>query len=446
MPALSDVQYIFIVLAGLYLFDALVWIRPGTTALVRRRRWFGGTTVGRDHVALATRLTGNDTGQLVWAGLPPWSSLWLIQPPPLSVGSDGIAPGRVTDPLGSQPPMPGRVGGDPSSNDAGSSHCRPIDWTTAARVVQRAGSLWAGDVDLGRIQTKVHAAAIADDLRRIARFDGRKREEAIESWHRDKTSFDRVDRQIASWREATGPVRVAATALFVWTFGVGGVLAWSPPAIDGIWLAGRAVVVGGFLIVFAFWWAMSLFLGFIAVASLDDDRDTSLSSVGMAILSPPLAMRLGDTVGRRLLIDLDPVAVLARTDRDRTAEHVGLALRDARHPAADRVAAASESSAIAIYQQDQQRSQRFLMDLAVALKIDPAPLIAAPKPEDAQSDSFCPRCHQQFDEPSTCDQCGGLATVGLAAGRGGGRQLASDLVPGGSEARGDCSEKSQPDA
>lgn len=73
MPKLSDVEWIYVVLAVFYCIELLTWVRPGVHAFTTR--W--GSFRNRRSVM---RLTGNENGSLILGGLTPSDGYLLADP------------------------------------------------------------------------------------------------------------------------------------------------------------------------------------------------------------------------------------------------------------------------------------------------------------------------------------------------------------------------------
>ena len=143
-----------------------------------------------------------------------------------------------------------------------------------------------------------------------------------------------------------------------------------------------------------------------------EQLDASGASVLTLALSPPAAARCAGALGRDLLGDAHPLAVVLQLCREEDARAVATsALREARHHLMERDGEASEPNRVeAWFAHRWRQSLEALLERTVGLSSIPS----APHRE-GDSASYCPRCWTQYaTSEGRCADCRGLPLLGFA--------------------------------
>lgn len=390
MPTLTDVEWIFVILAVLYLGEALVWVRPGVVPFASRWGALGSSRRPR-------RLTGNEHGDLVSASLLPFDVTVLSEPLPLSVGADGVVAFVAAAPLQHE-------------RRSHSEEC--FSWDQLSSTTAQGRNVEVGDRLLCTNRTERAAACLAAKLRELAACEPEMRAEQIAAWRAERFDATRVGKRIRSWEEATVAVRIGATLLLFW-LGLGVCLyyGWLPLAPD-------AVVVAIYLVIFfLLWWATALVAMLGHRHLYPADRSGRLKQTLYSLLSPAVPLRLADALGRELLEFEHPLAISAAVDSPEQfrilAERV---IRDATYPQLPEEPSELSGPACQIVRASRQADLHQLQRLLAARDISQEQLLTPPPSDNPQALSYCPRCHSDFLLPlSHCDTCGSRPTIAYSS-------------------------------
>ena len=387
MPALSDVEWIFVILTVLYLSESLIWVRPGVVPFLSTWGALGSARRRR-------RLTGNDHGDLELSGLMPFDVTVLTEPLTLSVSQDGVAAFVAAAPLQNErPQQSGEV----------------FAWDQLSGTTAQGRSVTVDGRLLCTRRSDRAAARLAAKLRELAACESDERRLRIEEWRAERFDSARIGKRIRSWEEATVAVRIGATLLFLWLAPVGVSLSygWLPIAPDGI------VVAIYLVILFGLWWS-TVFAGVLGHRHLyPQDRSGRLTQTLYSLLSPAVPLRLADALGRELLDSEHPLAVSAAVDSPLqfrvVAERV---IRDAAYPQMPEEPNELSEAGREMVRFSRQAELQLLKQLLHARGVDFDALLVPPPSENQGALSYCPRCRSDFLLPlSHCDACGSRPTV-----------------------------------
>ncbi len=390
MPTLTDVEWIFVVLAALYLGESLVWVRPGVVAFVSRWGAIGSSRRCR-------RLTGNEQGDLVLAGLLPFDVTVLSEPLPLSMGRQGVVAFVAAAPL---------------QRDRRPQSGEYFAWDELRKATAKGRNVNVGDRWLCTNRTERIAAHLAAKLRELADCQPDDRTQRIEAWRAEQFDSARVRKRIRTWEEATVAVRIGATLLSCWLgLGVMLYLGWLPLAPDG-WIV--AIYLAIF---FVLWWATALAALLGHRYLYPRDRLGRLKQVLYSLLSPAVPLRLADALGRELLEFEHPLAVSAALDSPEQFRSVAQrVIRDAIYPQMPEEPVELTEAAHQVMHESRQADLQHLQRLLAVREVSFDPLLAPPTTEQSEAQSYCPRCHSDFLLPlSHCDACGSRPTVAYSS-------------------------------
>ena len=383
---MSDIQFLFVILGALYLWECACWLRRGGIAC---STWLG--RVWRVHHPAA--MLGNQSGGFILAPLfPPLGSTLMAYQPPCSLGPDGVL-WFISSNV--------NPGWRPHQ-----SACF-YDWKSLADLKLRGKKIRLKDETVFSAPTTTRAHFLFQTLAQIAKLPSDQRHKAIQEFV--SAAFD--DKKIATrWAEfqtETKSLRFLTNALFVLVF----VLA---PALIGfiglklVWL----------------WLSLALVALTISTSVLfarghrkfwpeaADDRFTQSLIIALA---PATTMRAQDIASRPLLENFHPLAVakhfLPTALFRRFARRV---LLDMRHPARP-ICPNPQPEAIATEAFFRQVQIETVEAWLAENKIAPVELCKPPPPADESCHAYCPRCEAQFTTPTgTCADCGGVPLAAFA--------------------------------
>jgi hypothetical protein len=382
---MSDIQFLFVILGALYLWECACWLRRGGIAC---STWLG--RVWRvQHPAV---MLGNQKGGFIVAPpFPPLGSTLIAFQPPFSLGLDGVL---------------WFVASNVNPGWRAHQSARFLDWNSLADLKLRGKKLRLKDEILFSAPTTTRASFLFQTLTQIAKLSPDKRPDAIHKFVHAALDEKAVAARWATFQAETKILRLLTNALFVLVF----ILA---PALIGfiglklVWL----------------WLSVALVTLMVSTAVLfarvhrkfwpeaDDDRFTHSLIIALA---PATTMRALDIASRPLLENFHPLAVakhfLPPAAFQRFARRV---LLDMRHPVLptcpnpQREAIATEAFI-----------RRTLVEAVEAWltgnKIAPAELCKPPAPADESCQAYCPRCEAQFTPVTgACADCGGLPLLAL---------------------------------
>ena len=186
--------------------------------------------------------------------------------------------------------------------------------------------------------------------------------------------------RIAAWAHATRWLRVTEVSLFVALFGGGAALVWTT-------LAAWPLLVG-----MAGFWVLTAVEAVLVMRGLEVDKRPRWTDLIVALASPLSAVRLHDVLGKKVVADLDGLALAELLPDGARREAFRRALVRARW----------------FGERDPAEVIAFGRDAG----LDVEALIVPPEREGPQALAYCPSCHAQFvHADTTCESCRGLAVV-----------------------------------
>lgn len=383
---MSDIQFLFAILGGLYLWECACWLQRGGVAF---SSWLGRPW-RIQHPAV---MLGNQTGGFILAPpFPPQGSTLIAFQLPCSLGPDGVL---------------WFVSSNVNPGWRPHQSTRFDDWKSLADLKLRGKKLRLKDKVIFSAPTTTRAHFLFQTLTQLAQLPSAQRPEAIQEFVR--AAFD--DKMIATrwveFRAATKSLRLLANALFVLVF----ILA---PALIGfiglklVWLWLSLALVA--LTVSTAVWFARTHRKFWPEAA--DDRFTQSLIIALA---PATTMRALDIASRPLLENFHPLAVaqhfLPATAFRRFARRVVLDLRHPVQPTCPNLQPAAIATEAFFRRIQLETVEAWLAEN----KMTPAELCKPPPPADESCHAYCPRCEAQFTTPvGTCADCGGVPLVAFA--------------------------------
>ena len=391
MSSLSDVDWIFIVLAALYLSEMLVWARPGTSAYASSWGLFRGHFRAR-------RLIGNDHGDLLIGGPAPFDVTLLHETLLLSLSDEGVVAFVAEAPLlRERPPQSEKRFLWSQLVDA---HAVDLEVRVSDGRVCLAGS-------------KRGANRLAAKLRELSRTPDDSRSSQIEHWRKQRHSVEAATERWNAWTESTLALRIGATLLFIWMFPIGLVLnyGWAYVQPD------RWIVMAYLVILFLLWWINALVAWFSHQYLYPERRSDRWKQLAYSLLSPAVPLRLADSLGRDLFGWTHPLAISAVIDtRERFTSIAGVVLRDASYPRLPEEPQVADDEARAIIRASRDADRRCLVEILKSQQVDEQVCLAEPDIEDEATVSYCPRCLQEFVVATAqCESCGQRQSVALGS-------------------------------
>jgi len=380
---MSDVQWLFVVLAVLYAWECLCWLRRGGVTF---SSWLGRCWRAQHPGTLA----GNQNGGFVIAApLPPLGALFLANQLPFSFSPDGVLAFVATNVNpGWRPAQSGRF----------------LHWRDVREVRARGKKLLINGELLIHAATPGLARHLAAAIKRLASLKSAEHAKAIEEMAKASLDLKAIASRRVDWHKRARPIRWLANLLVVFVFCI---------APASVWLFGFALT----------WlWLLLGLLGLTITTAIvfarahralyPDAHDERFSHTFTIALAPTSAMRAHDALSRPLLETFHPLAVAGALLHQPAFTVFGRRiLIDLRHPA------------LPLYPHAQPEAQAtelfFRQTLLAATEqflarqgIDPMKLCRPPARSDELSRAYCPRCEAQFTSVAgQCADCGGLTLV-----------------------------------
>jgi hypothetical protein len=378
----SDLEFLYVLLAAFYLWECLGWVRRGGVVFVRR--WGRASRIAP--------LVGNQRGGFALAHpLPPLGSLAVAAQLPVSVSEEGVLAyvAAGCNPAG-RPLQTGRF----------------VRWEDVKSLTARGKSVRANEELLVLAQSTLHARWLAAQLQALAKAPRERRGAAAEQLI--AATFDR-DALQARWTECetrARAIRGLANVLLVFVFVVAPVLVWRL----GIELAWPWLVAG----LFALTGTIAVLFRRAHRSLYPDAEEERFSQFLTVLLFSPAAMRAHDMLARPLLERFHPLAVAAALcDSPGFQRFARLLLLDLRNPVRP-LATDGNPPLAALEAASRARTLAAAEQVVRATGADPAELTRPPAPLDATCRAFCPRCHAQFTSVDlACTDCGGLPVQGF---------------------------------
>lgn len=386
---MSDLQWLFLIVAILYGWECLCWLRRGSVAFVC---WFGKSW----RLSHPGTLAGNQRGGFVFAQpLPPLGCFLTSTQFPASLSPDGILLYVATDV-------------NPGGRPAQSGQFLAFD---QIRKITANGKKIKVD---GRLLFKApypHTARLwADALGRLAKLSKAERAGGIEKFLRESFDDRAAEKLWQDYKNCSRKLRLFANVLFVYMFAV-------MPSM--LWFVGlKPSWIGLLLVLLTLTITIAVLFNRAHRALYPEEEEERFTHTLILALSPATTPRAHDTLSRPLLQTFHPL-VPARLFLPPTAfqAFAGRILRDVRQPALpvfpgiDAIHAATE-----LYWRNALR--KTMEGFLKRNGLDPEKLCAPPEPADESCRAYCPRCLSQFTTvDGTCSDCGGLTLVTFGPAR-----------------------------
>ncbi|HMP84681.1 MAG TPA: hypothetical protein PKA41_18460 [Verrucomicrobiota bacterium] len=380
---MSDVQWLFLVLALLYAWECACWLRPGSVAFTT---WFGR----RWRIRHPGTLAGNDKGGFIpVAPLPPLGTLLTTAQLPFSCSPDALLGFVSTNvnpgPRSSQTSQLFRF------DDINEVRAKGKNVLINGRRFLRAGSQW-------------RASQLVSQIKRLRELKRDQRESAITALHLECFDTKALEQRWAGLRQTARPLRLLANAIVALVFVVAPVLIWTLGfALSWIGLLATLLVLDVTTAIFFYIAHKKLF------PRADDERFTHTLTV---LLSPASAMRAHDALTRQALEMFHPLAAatlfLPKPAVERFARRV---LLDIRHPALPQCPS-NDATTLEAERHTRAALQMAVEELLKQHSFDVEKLCRPPSPTDESCCAYCPRCGEQFTTVTArCSDCGGLPVV-----------------------------------
>ena len=388
MPQLTNVQWIFVILGVLYLFECVVWVRPRGVAWVIRP--------GDHPPRRATPLIGNDNGWLYLGGWTPSQATVVTEPPPVAVSERGVVAFVADAPLARDRPV-----------QTGTRW----NWEEVIDVTTDGPRLMIGGRTAATMTQPGMAADVTRTLRRMASLDAADRNAAIEDWRASVVEVDSLRRRLEDWTLRTGALRLLSWSLTVWIFVVGGAMYLNvlPFSINDI-------VVYAYLAIGLAIWFLGATTAVIAHRYLSPGDRAGRWKIGlMCFASPAVVMRASDLIARTMLPPTHPAAAAMAFGADADDDTPRLIARDFHHPLLPDAPESADAATLKILEEDRRiRWRSFPPEIRDAYTFGDPPLMGLEEVEAGAPDAaaFCPRCEQSFTRTDArCDRCGGRQAV-----------------------------------
>ncbi len=383
---MNELELLFLVLAVVYLWECVCWLRRGTVAFLDcwGRSW---------HPAHPAALMGNQAGGIILANpLPPLGCILTSSQLPLSISPQGVF-SYVAQCI--NPGWRAAQTGKYFSFEA----VQKIE--ASGKQVRVNGEL------LVKTGSTFLARHLAEQLRLLAKLPVGRRGPAIREMLRESLNAQKVEERLKEFRNRSRWLRKLTNALFVYLFLI------TPACVlyfgfKRSWielLAGLLMLTGATALVFAR----------AHKALYPDAREERFTHWFMILFSPATAIRAHDALSRHLLEAFHPLTVAQATlGRDRFCQFARRVLVELRHPCLPLCPTlepgpqtAEQYARIALLETVEQ----FLEQKDVDLK----ELMRPPAPVDETCRSFCPRCGTQFTaSEGACADCGGLSLIAFS--------------------------------
>ena len=380
---MSDVQWLFVVLAILYALECLCWLRRGGVAFSSWR--------GRHWAALhPAALAGNQNGGFILATpLPPLGTLFVANQFPLSFSAEGVLAFVATNVNpGWRPPQSGRF----------------FAWSEIQDVRARGRKLLINDELLIQATTTGLARYLASEIKRIVALKSAERARAIEKMVIASLDVKAIEKRRTDWHKLARPVRWLANLLTVFIFGITPALIWSLGfALTWLWLLlGLLALTVTTAILFA-----------RAHRELHPDAiDERFTHTLTIALAPTSAMRAHDALSRPLLETFHPLAVakllLSDSAFKRFARRTMIDVRYPQLPFCPNEQPTAQTTEKEFRQILLAATEQFLTQHGLKL----IELCRPPARSEESSRAYCPHCEAQFTSvDGQCADCGGLSLI-----------------------------------
>lgn len=383
---MNELELLFLVLAVVYLWECICWLRRGTVAFLD----FWGRSCRPAHPAA---LMGNQAGGIILANpLPPLGCILTSSQLPLSISPDGVF-SYVAQCI------------NPGWRPAQTGKYFPFD---AVQKVEAAGKQVRVNGELLVKTGSVFLARhLAEQLRLLTKLPVERRGPAIREILQESLNAQKVGQRLKQFRSRSARLRQLTNILFAYLFLITPACVWYF-GFKRSWielLAGLLILTGTTAVVFA-----RAHKGLYPEA-----REERFTHWFMILFSPATAIRAQDALSRHLLEAFHPLTVAQATlGKDGFRQFARNVLAELRHPCLPLCPtqepapqSAERYARIALLEIVEQ----FLEQKGVDLK----KLMQPPAPVDETCRSFCPRCGTQFTaSEGACADCGGMSLIAFS--------------------------------
>lgn len=369
---MSDVEQLLLVLVGLTLAFAAVWVRPAGLLLVSRFGEPFRIRAMHRHAILA-----NDRGGLLLGGILPTGSAVAASTWPLCASPEGV--------LAVAPFLPG-ADSRPLETAAFVPFAELKSATAEGRTVLVNGRPFVG------VPSKAAAVRWAKWLVEIRDLKPDARAKRIERDLAGHCDAKAAVEAFARCRQETGMVRRLSLLLFAFCFLALGLAVFTSAVVPL-----REAFAGYFVLSLA----TALAYGHAA-----KKLGVPGGHAWMLPVSPADGFRAADHLGRAVLEPFHPLALAhALSNAATTAEFAREVARDLAHPLP--TAQVVDPKAAAVIEWFAPRYRAAIESLIRNVSADAVDGLAAPVREDPGAVAYCPRCHCQFAAAVVpCPACG----------------------------------------
>lgn len=366
--AVSDLAALALVVIALYLTECAVFARHG--AVVVSSPWFWS----RHRMRTLSKALGTKGGAFALLNpLPPFGRVYVVEPWPFSLSSDGVLAFRSFA-LDQEP--------------------RPLEsavrfaWSEITSVDVDDKALLVNGAPFAKCSSKRHCQAAASVLRAVHAAGADARGVVIDTALDAHLDAAPVRATVAIHEQWGAPAALAASALFVSLFVA------VPQDVHAHGLERWPVLVAGVYT----WVVVIAVLAYLAHRGLSrGERAERWATVLLMLPAPTMAMRVNDKLGRHQLAGSHPIAAaLALLEKGARDDVVGRGLRDLTHPRAlpalDDMSARIEGAFRSLLLQKTSALAR-----AAGVDVDAALTVAA---------HACPRCRTVYRAAGVCGDCG----------------------------------------
>jgi hypothetical protein len=376
MPSpLSDVEWVMIVLAAIYLFECACWVRREVVCF--------GSVWGSFRALPSPSFMGNDRNKLVIGNPSPLARCFLSEPWPIAVSPQGIC----------------------SYGSPAGRHIAFAEMCDAIVAVEK--QIHVNRDPIGVCASEQQAQRLAEMLKEVAAAQetdrGKIIGEHLDRWTDDAAAGERF----AELKKMSVLLRTSGITLFVLAFVCGPAMYYAP------WRLRWPVIVVYLAAVFVTWMLTVWDYSVCRKKLFGETFPARFRHVGMLLVSPASAMRSPENLLRHGLAAYHPLAVAAAlSTKERFASLARRMILALEHPTPAEIPADPAAGCVDAW--FRTKLLKRLNALLCRMEIDPAAMLRAAEPLDG-SLSYCPRCHNQFVvAEGTCSDCGGLALVAYA--------------------------------
>lgn len=377
---MTDLQFLFIVLAWVYLWECLVWLPRGTVAFVRwtGRHW---------RLVHPLNLLSNRNGGFILAPpLPPLGTLFVSVAPPISGNAEYVLAyvSAAINPAG-------------RAKYTGATYA----FRDARKITSKGKSVHIGGQVFMRTPSTTYADFLAGFIRRLEAGDPSQRETMWNEFWSDCLNTDTLLKRWQDFQKHLRSLRIMANVQFAYLFLVCPWITWSF-SIKHAWPFLLFGLLSGDIVT-------AWFFHRAHKQIFPRDEDDRFSQTMTLVLSPCAVVRAHDLLTRKLLETIHPLTLAkALGDAESFRPIAARYLRELRYPALP-VCPDTDEIVGEIEAQSRQRTLKHVEAFLLKNNLNPEQLLQAPSPIDEASTRYCPRCLAQYTSSATlCPDCGGI--------------------------------------